>query len=66
MLGRLDDAGRHGGGEAGADGAVGSVSHEAVEEGPRWTEDLGRRPEGRLLECHVGLLRLVGCLELAG
>lgn len=62
MLGRLDDIGRPEGREAGVAGAEGSVSHEAVEEGPQRAKNLRRRTARRLLEGHVVLLVLTGCV----
>lgn len=42
--------------EAVEPGAVGGVAHQAVEEGPGWAKQPGRRGEGRLAEPFVGFL----------
>jgi len=56
VLGGFEDVFWLEGGEAGGDGAVGGVAHEAVEEGPCRTEDLGWWAEGGLFEGLVGFL----------
>ena len=41
------------------------VSHEPVQCGPHWTEDLGRRSVWGLLERHVRLLALLGYIRMS-
>lgn len=41
------------------------VSHEPVQCGPHWTEDLGRRSVWGLLQRHVRLLALFGYIRMS-
>lgn len=48
--------GRGSDGEAGGEGAVGGVAHEAVEDGPGWTEEPGWWVVRGTAEGEVGVL----------